>query len=151
MSAPASAMYFVAASTTRVPWPVLAKSGKVRTPVRPPVLYVTPSCVMVFQTTLAREMTNPRASSTKWTVLSASPSADGGDDVRRVQPVRDRRLHDHVLPAAVRAVREARVHAMGIGGGSHKAARDTHWTGRPCRPVTFGGVENGRGAPVACL
>src|SRR5918995_202576 len=143
MSAPASAMCFVAASTTRVPWPVLAKSGKVRTPVRPPVLYVTPSCVMVFQTTLAREMTNPRASSTKWTVLSASPSADGGDDVRRRQPVRDRRLHDHVLPAAVRAVREARVHASGIGSGA--ARRHERRTGRggPAAPSPSGAPTAG--------
>jgi DNA primase catalytic core len=35
---------------------------------------------------------------------------DRGADVRRVQPIRDRRLHGHVPPTAVRAGREAGVH-----------------------------------------
>jgi hypothetical protein len=42
----------------------------------------------------------------------------GGADVRCLQPVRDRRLHGHVLPAAVRAGREAGVRAGGIGSGA---------------------------------
>jgi hypothetical protein len=65
-------------------------------------------------------------------------AADGGDDVRRLQPVRDRHVHGHVLPAAVRAVGEARVRAGGIGTGAARR-HEKNWTGRPCRPVTFGG------------